>query len=171
MGVERAMKRIVAAAVLAVFPSLAATETKPFWFERLAQNAPTNFERFQLWNDCRPVELLVEHLSDDAAKIGLTRDRVETLTRSRLRAARIYTDETEAYLQANITVVGSSFNIKTKFRKLVTDRASTELFFATTWELGSTGTHGQDAGFILQGLSEYVDGFIDEYLRVNEEAC
>ena len=28
-----------------------------------------------------------------------------------------------------------------------------------------------DAGFILQGLSEYLDGFILDYLRVNESAC
>ncbi len=101
--VERAMKRLVVAVLLAVVPGLAAAEVR---------NAPTNYERFRLWNDCSPVYLLVESLQDDAAKIGLTRDRIETLTRSRLRAARIYTDEIGAYLYVNINVVGSSYDIK-----------------------------------------------------------
>lgn len=35
---------------------------------------------------------------------------------------------------------------------------------------GSTGTHGGDAGFAIGGLSEHIDAFLDEYLRVNAEA-
>ena len=42
---------------------------------------------------------------------------------------------------------------------------------ATTWEIGSLGTHGGDAGFILQGVAEATDTFVNEYLRVNAEAC
>ena len=161
-GVERVMKYLVVAAVFAVVPGLAAAE---------ARIAPTNFERFELWNDCSPVQLLVESLSDNATTIGLARDRIETVTRSRLRAARIYTDETGAYLYVNINVTNSSYNISVQFNKLVTDRTSRESNFAPTWELSGVGTHGQDAGFIVQWLSEYVDRFIDEYLRVNEDAC
>ena len=40
-----------------------------------------------------------------------------------------------------------------------------------TWDLGATGTHGGDAGYVLQTLSEFVDTFVVEYLRVNEAAC
>ena len=43
---------------------------------------------------------------------------------------------------------------------------------ATTWERGETlGQHGGDAGFIMQALSEDLDLFILEYLRVNEGYC
>ena len=42
---------------------------------------------------------------------------------------------------------------------------------ATTWESGSFGTHGDDPGFIVQSLSEHLDKFLVEYLRVNEEDC
>ena len=36
---------------------------------------------------------------------------------------------------------------------------------------GSTGTHGGDAGFILSAVSQHLDKFLVEYLRVNEENC
>ena len=35
----------------------------------------------------------------------------------------------------------------------------------------STGTHGGDDGFIVQSVSELLDTFLVEYLRVNDEAC
>ena len=42
---------------------------------------------------------------------------------------------------------------------------------AITWEQVTFGQHGRDASFILQNLSEMLDGFILEYLRVNEGYC
>ena len=36
---------------------------------------------------------------------------------------------------------------------------------------GSFGTHGGDADYIMQGLSENLDAFIGDYLRVTAEAC
>ena len=33
------------------------------------------------------------------------------------------------------------------------------------------GTYGDDAGFVVQNLSERIDRFISEYLRVNRVAC
>lgn len=139
-------------------------------------NAPSARDYFRLWNDCRATGILVESLSDDAAAIGLTVDRIETMLRSRLRAARIYDDSAEdTYLYVNINVGSNFFGIGLKFRKWVLDIATSEgrggQGFATTWDIGSAGTHGQNASFILQAVSEQVDKFIDEYLRVNEEAC
>ena len=43
--------------------------------------------------------------------------------------------------------------------------------FASTWDIGSFGTHGGNAGYILQSVSEHLDRFVLEYLRVNEAAC
>ena len=33
------------------------------------------------------------------------------------------------------------------------------------------GTHGKDLGYILSSVSQIADRFIDEYLRVNADAC
>ena len=42
---------------------------------------------------------------------------------------------------------------------------------AKTWDVASTGTHGQDPNFILSSVAQETDKFIDEYLRVNADAC
>ena len=57
------------------------------------------------------------------------------------------------------------------YNKVVYDAVSGETNYASTWTTGGDGTHVGDAGFILQGLSEDLDRFILEYLRVNEDAC
>ena len=42
---------------------------------------------------------------------------------------------------------------------------------AMTWDTRRVGTHGDNAGFIMNGLSEMLDGFLLEYLRMNEDSC
>lgn len=38
----------------------------------------TKFDRFELWNACGSLSLLVERLPDDAGKIGLRKEDIET---------------------------------------------------------------------------------------------
>ena len=68
-------------------------------------------------------------------------------------------------------VEARGFSLSVEYKKLLYDAVSGETSYATTGEIGGAGSHGGDAGFILQGLSEYLDGFILDYLRVNESAC
>ncbi len=132
----------------------------------------TDYDRFKLWNDCRPMELIVEDLDKDETDIGLTKDAITVAVRSRLRAARLYTAKRGPhYLYINVNVVGTAFSYSVEYKKRVKDRASGLSTFATTWDTGGTGTHGPDASYILSLVSQYVDKFIDEYLRVNEDAC
>ncbi len=159
------MKRLAVIAALLVAPGLAMAQDS---------TAPTRADRFQLWNECKPIDLVVESLNNDAAKIGLTKEQIETAVRSRLRAARIYTPEinnTSPYLYVNAHVVSSAYTIGFYLKKVVTDLKSDKLGSASTWDRRTTGTHGRDAGYILQGVSRHTDIFIDEYLRVNAEAC
>ena len=58
-----------------------------------------------------------------------------------------------------------------EYKKWVSDPLSGEEAYATTWNTGSTGTHGGDPGFILSTASGLLDLFLVEFLRVNEEAC
>ena len=131
-------------------------------------------------------------LTDDAADIGLTRKRIQTLAESRLRAARLYNasifelaeDETYAELLERLdelfcgrtstsTLPCQTMRSHTTFhfRRLCTTLYRVLNFLADTWKRGGAGTHGGDAGFIMQSLSEKIDEFVLEYLRVNEEAC
>ena len=152
-------------------------------------------DRFGLWNGCRPVDVLVVSLSEDAEKIGLRTEYIETTVRSRLRGARIYggvprLDEPdwlgwkvrhgsygEPSLHVDISVVSLAFDIEVEFRRFVKVQLTVPegmdplVGKATTWRTGSTGTHGRDASYILSWVSLHVDEFIDEYLRVNADAC
>ena len=129
-------------------------------------------DRFRLWNDCRTMGLAVEDLPKSATEIGLTKEAVTVAVRSRLRAARLYrADDGVPFLPVTLNVVGSAFSISVEYLKWVKDRASGISSGATTWARGSTGTHGRDASYILSAVSQHVDAFIDEYLRVNEAAC
>ncbi len=131
----------------------------------------TDIDRFKLWNDRAPINLVVEQLPKGAKDIGLKRDAIETAVRSRLRAARLYDAEKDEFLYVNVHVMGRAFAIDFAYTKVLYDPASSDLGPATTWTSGSIGTHGSDAGYILSSLSPHTDAFIDEYLRVNKDAC
>ena len=132
----------------------------------------TALDRFRLWNDCAPVDLEVdlEHLGKDGAVIGLTEEAIATAVRSRLRASRLYDADKSEFLYVNVGVMGSAFTIKLSFNKPLHDAASDITVLATSWNSSSLGT-GRDSGFILSSVSQHTDQFIDEYLRVNEDAC
>ena len=128
-------------------------------------------DAFALWNECAPIDLIVEGPSDGAAAIDLTMERIQTLAESRLRAARLYDAAALPYLYVRVVVLGGAFNTKVSFNKWLRDDVSEKNGIAETWDTGRLGTHGGNAGFILQGVSELLDRFVLEYLRVNETVC
>ncbi len=140
----------------------------------LGQDNSNRRERFELFNACRPMRLVVEHLNDDAADIGLTREALRAAAESRLRAARLYTEDSVradlAYLYVNVNVSGRAVNIVLGYNKWVTDEFGQSLN-AQTWVTGGTGMQGGDANYVVSFLSRYLDTFLAAYLRVNEEAC
>ena len=121
------------------------------------------------------MRLAAESLHEDAAEIGLSKEALEIAVRSRLRAARIYSenpsDGSFSYLYINVNVTSSAFHIAVQYLKTVMDLATMLEVTAVTWSAGSTGTHGRNAGYILSAVSQDTDKFIDEYLRVNADAC
>ena len=138
---------------------------------------PPSRDAFDLWNKCEPIDLIVEELDDEAAAIDLTTERIQTLAESRLRAARLYDAEALPYLYVRVGVLVSenrrsgAYTVEVVFKKYLRDGVSEQNGFAATWNTGSYGTHSGNAGFILQSMSEHLDRFVLEYLRVNEVAC
>ena len=135
----------------------------------------TDQDRFDLWNHCAPVELVVDTLSEDAIDIGLTQSAITVSVRSRLRAARLYASEDYealwSILYIDTNVVSNAFNASVQYMKLVDDIASDLGSWASTWGKAFLGTHGRDPDYILSSVSLLIDLFIDEYLRVNADAC
>lgn len=102
-----------------------------------------------------------------------TEDAVRRAVTSRLRSARLFNDqEADLLLHVQVHVVGSAFSIDVELKKRVTDELYSDLYFlSTSWETGSTGTHGNSSSYIISSLGGALDHFIDEYLRVNEKDC
>ena len=91
------MRRTTATWLLAAFLLSASSAS--------AEEDVSDVDRFKLWNACRPVDLIVEGLSDDAGKIDLRREDIETAVRARLRSARIYDENADPYLYVNVNVL------------------------------------------------------------------
>ena len=128
-------------------------------------------ERFEFFNACQPIRIVVQGLDNDGAqKIGLTEDRVQRVAESRLRSARLYSEEGNTVLHLKVNVVGHAFSNSLEFKKRVSDQHE-HSGSAVTWDVSSAGTHGGDPSFIVSGLSEKMDKFLVEYLRVNETGC
>ena len=140
----------------------------------------SDLDRFELWAGCAPVAELVDDVDGDAEQLALDRSDVVTAVRSRLRSARIFDDAADTWLFVNITVSGPAFSVDVEFMRdvevLWNKPDGTKLYsglvgFTATWMAGSTGTHGNDPSYILWSVAHQIDKFIDEYLRVNADAC
>ena len=51
----------------------------------------SDWDRFELFNACRPMMLVVEGLTPDAQATRLTKERIQLAAESRLRTVRPYT--------------------------------------------------------------------------------
>lgn len=141
---------------------------------------PEQVERFQLWNDCQPMALLLEIAPDlrEGILFAGARDAAE----SRLRSAHLYTDSSLtsgmipvdlSYLVIAIATFDESgnqpFNVTLRYYKPVTDKATGNYSQAATWLNGVIGLGDND--FILAQLARNLDTFLANYLRVNDTAC
>ena len=68
-------------------------------------------------------------------------------------------------------VSGPAFSTALEYWKVVRDLATGLQNRATTWYFGVVGTHGRNSSDIVVAVSEDADKFIDEFLRVNGDAC
>lgn len=134
-------------------------------------------DRFDLWTGCKPLDLVVEGLDEDALDIGLQEDDIVKSVQSRLRAARIFGASEDAVLYVHVGILPRTipsrgvYVLDFSLERLLHDQDSDLNNFATTWESGSFGIIDDGAEGILSEISKHTDEFIDEYLRVNAEAC
>ena len=139
--------------------------------ETLQLSADEQFERFQLFNFCEPMNLFVNELPQKAADVGLTKGSIQAAVESRLRSARLYDSEASFYLGVAVHILDSAFSVDFKFNKRVLDYSSNSVFMATTWNNGGVGIHTNKSEYILSIISRQMDEFLVEYLRINESEC
>ena len=166
---SRPMRHHLAAGIIIV--ALAFTLAAP-----LAAQMPPGSSRFMLYNGCEPVELFFLFSLDDRAEEDGLGDRIRTVAVSRLRAARMFASpgsDPATQIIIRVTAGNSVFAYDIQFYKMLDDPWSGDSALGATYggmDLVA-GTYGDDAGFVVQNLSERIDRFISEYLRVNRVAC
>ena len=166
---------------------LAATAAadKPRDTREFAEELVSRIERFSLWNDCRPIRANASLRSDDSDipedsflrpfgddLFGLSYFDVMSDVDDRLREAHLL-DAADAatLLFLRVHVTGNKVRVEASYSKRVRDLVSGLEWFAATWESKSVGEHGNNGNYILSQVMEELDKFIDEYLRVNRDAC
>ena len=105
------------------------------------------------------------------SRLALRQSRFQVAVESRLRVARLFRSESHPLLHVNVHVLRSAFSTRVQFIKPVRDTLSGRLFVAPTWNIATLGMHGGNPNYILSDISESLDHFLVEFLRVNEEAC
>lgn len=128
------------------------------------------FAQFELFSNCQPMELFV--YVQGSEQIGLAKDSVQAAAESRLRSAQLYENsDGTPFLSIMIRVYRFAFSINVRYHKRVFDYQSGLSFGTVTWKRDTLGSHGGNSEFILSSVSELLDNFLEEFLRVNHEAC
>ncbi len=127
---------------------------------------------------CIVSDTLTLHVAvdEDVAAVGISEDRLRSMIESQMRAARIYeagSSQGGPYLSVTIDGIlhpnsGDSliYVREVALRQWVENRSVRSIAFYDSWSVEFLGV-GKDAS-IMQGLSEGIDRFIGEFLRVNE---
>ena len=121
----------------------------------------SRIDRFQLWNNCQPVNLVIDSSNAEETTIAV---------RSKLRAARLYDAEASTWLHVREYFSGVVSGLSVQYSKNLTDTVSGETAIMVTWSRRKEGVLAS-LGIILEWASQLTDEFIDEYLRVNADAC
>ena len=140
--------------------------------------APDTGDLFDLCPPDEGMRLVVESLHEDAERGALTMAQIRNAAESRLRAAGIYDPEADPSLYINVNAgppeKGSRnypfYSIRVAYNRSLLDLRLAWYRLAYTWDSGSTGQG--DSSFILSALSQHLDKFFVDYLRVRDsKAC
>jgi hypothetical protein len=121
------------------------------------------------------VPLFIEQLSPGAEKIGLSENRIQAQLELRLRQAGLTPADLKPadafYAYIHIAVVGPAFQAAIHFGRHADFKDALGKEYrslgAVTWTSSVIGTHGDDAGYVIQALDGLLDKFLSEYLKAN----
>lgn len=139
------------------------------------QKTPAIYEKWKVLQGLRNVWVLVESLDSDATRLGITKQRLQTLTELKLRqnGLQILSEQeyrnssTSTYIYIRLTVLPNvpAFNCEVQLNEIIRLERRSDRTFATTWEAGGMG-YGT-ASDIERALKEHLDRFCNDYLRAN----
>ena len=132
----------------------------------------------RLYNRCTPMSLFVADMTQDAVSIGLSKSTVENAVESRLRAARVFSDEhsrDSLYVQLDVLKSGEQevvFGVDVSLNRYMEDNGFGTPDFVEIWSTGTIGFAGSNNHpFIVGAVSKYLDEFLTKFLRANDRVC
>ena len=120
----------------------------------------------------KQLNFLVGKLSKETEKIGLTRDTIRTKCESRFKQSGlepVLSDSAQEFLFVGCSVAGKTFTINLQFERIMEYKVGQKKYFmlGTTWFKGWTGTHGGNIDYVLRGLDDLINSFLNDYLKAN----
>lgn len=150
-----------------------------------AATTVTDDDHFRLWNNCKGLQLNIIVIPNLVEEIGISKERIESHLRDKLRAERIYITETlpsgnmmlflklrgsvKTKTAANHKYKGVAFGVMGGFLKQFPEL---EHFAATFVDFNPGYARNPDPLWIEAAAVSYGRALIDDfYLRVNAAAC
>lgn len=153
----------VVAVVLGMFPAAASAQDRS-----RAEDA----RRFQLFAKCRPLFPTVTLEQTSPNLEDLEAADLEQVVVAGLESARLMSEEdAPPFLFVTVGVVRWAFLVRVELKKELRDPSTDLRGGATTWSAHRYGIHSGDKSFVLSSLGTALEGFVDEYRRVNERDC
>lgn len=166
------MKYIFICLFIVVSTFTSAIEVESKYSKKDVEQARERMDRFDLYTDCRPIQ-------SQFIAVYEGKEKAVQLVERKLRQAGIFTyKESDIYLTGSFLVRTDDKIISNiRFNKYLFDRYSQAWFPSTTWsdeevqKKPTTKTAKINLENGLSILSQQIDKFIAEYLRVNESSC
>lgn len=122
------------------------------------------------------VPVLVEDVSAEAQKRGITRDRIEARANAVLRKSGLkpFDDpggKSGYNLYIKVVVAGNAFSVNMYFRRIVSysDGDTPYRIVATTWRNEITGVSSSGSQYILDMVGDIAELFSNAYLKANNK--
>lgn len=115
------------------------------------------------------IDVVIEEFNERVEEIGLTKNRLRTVTELRLRREGIkISRNVDPYMKVNVNVVGNAFNVSIEIKEAVKlIRIKNAITVATIYRKSVTGTYGDRSDNIISGLSIVLDEFLNDYYKAN----
>jgi hypothetical protein len=115
-------------------------------------------------------------MTDGAKALGLTEDLIRSKAELQLRRNGVPVGAREdalasgIYLYVKCGVTGKAFALNIDFHRDVIYSVDGNLHSvnASTYHKGGQGTHGGDASYVIQALTDIIDMFSNDFLRANQ---
>lgn len=118
----------------------------------------------------KKVNIRIMGLDENAKRIGLTREQIQTECELRLRQAGLDSAiRISPYLRVSVGVVDRSFHLSMQLKRNIYFMANDNWYqtLGTTWSYEMNGEHGGTPESIIGAVGECLEKFLDEYLKAN----